>query len=171
MMRRWVSGFAALVMFASSAAAQDSVSRLLPATPEAITALQSQIPPVCVTPPLQDTLTATAGSAPQCTPRPDNTRATVIQAKITTTLSDATWSVVFDMPFATTPIYVDARVYGMTQPYLCTVQAVTTTGANGKCYQLIATTLPGVLTALQGLVVSPFASAAAGLSIRVVARQ
>jgi len=132
---------------------------------------QAAIPPVCATPPQQDTLTGSAGVGAMCTPRLDNSRATVIQAKTTTTLTDATWSVTFDAPFASTPIYADARVYGTTNPYLCTVTSLTTTSAGGKCYQLVATTLPTLTTSLAGLVISPFASAASGLSVRVVARQ
>lgn len=134
-------------------------------------AAQAAVPSPCNTVPMQDTLTGTVGAGTPCTTRPDATRPTVIQAKTTTTAADATYSVTFDAPFASTPIYADARVYGATQPYLCTVTTLTATGASGKCFQLVATTLPTVATSLLGLVVSPFASAAAGLSVRVVARQ
>lgn len=87
------------------------------------------------------------------------------------TASDATWSVTFDTAFASTPIYADARVYGSTTPYICTVSSLSATAASGKCFQLVTTTLPTLATSLLGLVVSPFVTAGSGLSVRVVARQ
>lgn len=121
--------------------------------------------------PMSDTLLGSAGIASRCMPRSDATRATVIQAKTTITGSDARYAISFDAAFPNVPIYADARVYGNAQPYLCTVETLTTTGASGKCYQLVATTLPTAATSLLGLVVSPFQAAGAGLSVRVVARQ
>lgn len=127
-------------------------------------------PPACPIP-AKDTLTGSAGVLEKCMPRADASRPTVIQAKTTTTATDSTYTIAWDVPFASTPIYADARVYGSDQPYLCTVTTVSATGASGRCYQLVATTLPTVATALIGLTVSPFASAASGLSVRVVGRQ
>lgn len=121
--------------------------------------------------PLPDTLTGSAGTASRCMPRADATRPTVIQAKDTTTATDATWAVTYDRALPAPPTYVDARIYGATTPYLCTVQTLTATSASGKCYQLVATTLPTLTTSLLGLVVSPFQAAGAGLSVRVVIRQ
>lgn len=141
------------------------------ATKADVRAVESAMPAPCDTVPLRDTLTGTIGTGSPCTTRPDATRPTVIQAKTTVTAADATYSVTFDAPFASTPIYADARVYGASQPYLCTVTTLTATGAAGKCFQLVATTLPVASTALLGLVISPIASAASGLSVRVVARQ
>jgi len=138
---------------------------------QAAQAAQAAVPAPCNTVPMQDTLTGTVGAGTPCTTRPDATRPTVIQAKTTTTAADATYSVTFDAPFSTTPIYVDARVTGVNQPYLCTVATWSATGASGKCFQLVATTLPTVSTSLLGLAISPFANAAAGLNVRVVARQ
>lgn len=141
------------------------------AAQQAAQTAQAAVPAPCNTIPMQDTLTGSVGAGTPCTTRPDATRPTVIQAKTTTTAADATYSVTFDQPFTTTPIYVDARVTGQAQPYLCTVTTWSTTGASGKCFQLVATTLPVVSTSLLGLVVSPFVNAAAGLNVRVVARQ
>lgn len=138
---------------------------------QAAQAAQAAVPGPCNTVPMQDTLTGSVGAGTPCTTRPDATRPTVIQAKTATTAADATYSVTFDQPFATAPIYVDARVTGQAQPYLCTVTTWSATGASGKCFQLVATTLPVVSTSLLGLVVSPFVNAAAGLNVRVVARQ
>lgn len=139
--------------------------------PDVTTQVQTLIPPVCADPPAQDTLSGSAGSSTPCTHRADATAQTVIQAKNVTTAADSTWSATFDVPFATVPIYADARIYGQSQPYLCTVTVVTTTGASGRCYQLVATTLPVVATSLLGLVLSPVSNAAGGMSVRVVARQ
>lgn len=141
------------------------------ATSSALTSLAATVPVACTTTPMPDTLVGSVGTATPCSPRPDNTRPTVIQAKNTTTASDATWSVTFDTAFASTPIYADARVYGSTTPYICTVSSLSATAASGKCFQLVTTTLPTLATSLLGLVVSPFVTAGSGLSVRVVARQ
>lgn len=133
-------------------------------------AIAAATPDTCGVPP-SDTLTGSAGTGPRCMPRNDASRPTVIQAKTVTTGSDARYTVTFDAPFASVPIYADARVYGATSPYLCTVETLTATTASGKCFQLVATTLPVTATALLGLVVSPIQAAGANLSVRVVARQ
>lgn len=167
---RWIYG--ALLATTLGVAAQAQVSYPpSDVTPSSVQeAITAATPDTC-TMPQPDTLTGSAGSGPRCMPRVDNTRPTVIQAKTGLTAADATWSVTFDRAFDTVPIYVDARIYGNSQPYLCTVQTTTTTGASGKCFQLVATTLPATALALLGLVVSPFQAAGAGLSVRVVARQ
>jgi hypothetical protein len=130
----------------------------------------ADIPPVCATAPAMDTLIGAVGVGSPCVHRQDASSPTVIQAKDTITASDATYAVTFDRPFTTSPVYADARIYGQSQPYLCTVTA-TTTGATGKCFQLVATTLPLTATALLGLAISPFQAAAGSLPVRVVARQ
>lgn len=169
-MRNWLTAAViAGAILQQGAIAQVSYPPVDP-TAQIQSAITAATPDTC-TIPQPDTLTGSAGIGPRCMPRVDATRPTVIQAKNTTTASDASWSVTFDAPFATTPIYADARVYGAAQPYLCTVTSVSATAASGKCFQLVATTLPVTATALLGLVVSPFQSAAAGLSVRVVARQ
>ena len=43
-------------------------------------------------------------------------------------------------------------------------------GATGRCYQLVATTLPMIATSLLGLVISPFGNAS-NLTVMVVGRQ
>lgn len=172
-MRLAVIGGIVALLVCSPVAGQTLVNGVPPGIPtqeDLDSKIAAATPDPC-TPPMADTLVASAGSGPRCMPRTDATRATVIQAKTTITATDSTWAVTFDAAFPTIPIYADARVYGASQPYLCTVQTLTTAGASGKCYQLVATTLPTVATSLLGLVVSPVSSAASGLSVRVVARQ
>jgi len=166
-----VASFLALVAMPGRVEAQATINGVPVDEMQRITdAVTSNMPPICVTPPSSDTLMGTAGTATACTPRQDASRRTIIQAKNTVTAADATYSITWDAPFATDPIYADARVYGTASPYLCTITA-TATGASGKCFQLVATTLPTLTTSLGGLVVSPISNAAAGLSIRVVGRQ
>jgi hypothetical protein len=177
-MLRHLLGFI-LLSVASPAGAQEvnasppDVSGILRQTDlDAVTAvMQSKIPSVCVSAPAQDTTNGSVGTGVPCTHRNDASRATIIQGKNTVTAADASWAITWDRPFATPPIYLDARVYGSQQPYLCTVLVSTETGGSGKCYQLVATTLPSVVTSLLGTVISPFQVAGAGLSVRVVARQ
>jgi hypothetical protein len=133
-------------------------------------AITAATPTPCPVPPV-DTLNGSAGSLPTCMTRQDTTRPAAVQAKVTTTATDAGWAVTFDRAFPSPPSYVDARVYGQAQPYLCTVINISATGADGKCYQLVATTLPSVITAAAGTVVSPFQAAGGGISVRVAAKQ
>jgi len=174
-MRHWLLGAAlAGVAIQQGALAQVSyppVDTSTLATPADVqSAIAASAPDTCPVP-MPDTLTGSAGVNNRCMPRMDASRPTVIQAKTTLTDVSASWSVTFDAPFASVPVYADARVYGVSQPYLCTVTTLTATGASGKCFQLVATTLPVAATALLGLVVSPFQAAGSGLSVRVVARQ
>jgi hypothetical protein len=95
-----------------------------------------------------------------------------IQAATTNTLSDGTFSGTWAIPFSAPPTgyLADIPSSGNT-PYKCTVSAVTATTFSGKCWQLVATTLPTVATALLGLTVSPISNATSGLPVRVVGRQ
>jgi hypothetical protein len=179
-MRLLLFALAALTaLVAAPAAAQVSNPPAVPNLPDPATiatkqnvadAIVQSTPGTCPMPE-RDTLSGSAGVGDRCMPRSDNSRPSVIQAKTTITAADSSYSVTFDVPFPSTPIYADARVYGVDQPYICTVKTLTTTGATGRCFQLVATTLPTLTTSLLGLVVSPVASAAGNLSVRVVARQ
>lgn len=140
-------------------------------TPDALQAAIAAASPAGCPIPLPDTLTGSAGGSALCMARADATRPTVIQAKDTATAADASWSISWDRAFSAPPTWTDARIYGAADPYLCTITTSTTTGANGKCYKLVATTLPSVLTAVAGTVVSPITAAGGGLSVRVAARQ
>lgn len=134
------------------------------------TVLNGVMPPVCsaIMPP--DSAAGSVGTDIACTPRQDSTRPTVIKAKDTITDATGGYSIAWDQPFSAVPTYADAKVSGSSQPYVCTVSA-TATMVSGRCFQLVTTQLPTLATALPGLLISPFVNAAAGMSVRVVARQ
>jgi hypothetical protein len=121
--------------------------------------------------PPQDTYTGSVGTAAQCTPRSDATRPTQVQSTSAVTISDGSFSGNWPTAFATIPSYAHAEIYASATPFICTINTTTATGYTGKCFQVISTTLPGTLLALSGLVVSPVASVAAGLTVKVIARQ
>lgn len=138
-------------------------------------AVSAATPPDC-TAPLSDALTATAGVQPRCMPRPDAQRATLVQATTVTTAADGTFSGNWPAPFLTAPTGRSATIELSSTagaPFTCGFIAgsVTNSSFAGRCFQIVATTLPTTLTALQGLAVSPLANAAGGLTVRVVGRQ
>jgi hypothetical protein len=136
-------------------------------------AIVAAIPSDCPAP-LSDALVATAGSQARCMPRPDAQRATLVQSLDVTTAADGTFTGSWPAAFATAPkgYIADIPVSGTSSaPYKCSFITVTATGFSGKCYQIVATTLPTTATALLGLTISPLQNAAAGLSVRVIGRQ
>lgn len=127
--------------------------------------------------PKQDALLASPGVLSRCMPRQDAVRATVIQATTAVTAADGTFAGSWPTPFTAAPTgrgaAVDVATSGAAAPYTCSFVAgsVTATSFSGKCWQIVATTLPTTLTAVVGLTVSPLANAAAGLTVRVTGRQ
>jgi hypothetical protein len=109
-------------------------------------------------------------------PRQDAQRATVIQAVPVTTDSSGNFTGTWPAPFNGPPTGRSATIdlaSASGAPYTCSFIAgtVTAIGFSGRCFQIVATTLPTTLTALQGLAVSPLANAAGGLTVRVTGRQ
>lgn len=143
----------------------------LAAAQAAAQAAQDAIPPVCTVVMPQDTYTGSVGTQAQCTPRRDATRPTQVQSTSVVTGSDGSFSGPWPIAFATAPAYAHAEIYATSTPYICQINTATVSGYTGKCYQVISTTLPGTLLALGGLVVSPVSSVAAGLTVKVIARQ
>lgn len=133
----------------------------------------ASVPPVCSVVPARDTYTGTVGTGAPCTPKVDNTRPTQVQAVTATTASDGTFTATFSPAFPSTPSYVHAEIGSSTNPFVCQIDMtnVTVSSASGKCFQVVTTTLPGTLLALNGLLVSPIAPTTAGLTVRVIARQ
>lgn len=139
------------------------------------TAITAATPSPCPAP-LSDALIASAGTQPTCMARPDAVRATLVQATSVVTASDGTFTGNWPTPFASAPTGRIADIETTTTnsaPYKCSFVAstVTATGFTGKCWQIVATTLPTTATALLGLTVSPIQNAAAGLTVRVTGRQ
>lgn len=177
---KWV--YAALILTTAGVAqAQLSVVPQVPdlsgyaKTTDVTSAIASATPPPCSAP-LPDTLLGSAGSQPTCMTRPDATRPTLIQATSVVTASDGTFVGTWPTPFAYTPTgrIADIEVAAANAaPYKCSFisSSVTATGFSGKCWQIVATTLPTTATALLGLTVSPIQNAAAGLTVRVTGRQ
>lgn len=137
-------------------------------------AIANATPPDCPAP-LSDALVASAGTQPKCMPRPDAQRATQVQSTTAITNSDGTFSGTWPVPFANAPTgrLAEVEVTSATAaPYKCAfiTGGVTATGYSGKCWQIVATTLPTTLAALGGLVVSPIQNAAAGLTVRITGR-
>lgn len=134
-------------------------------------AIQAAIPPVCTTPPSPDGPTATAGTGTPCTPRADATRQTPIPQTSTVTLADGSFSGTWPMTLTVAPSRAHAWIESAATPYLCQVATRTATGYTGKCWALVVQTLPLLPSSLLGLVVSPIANPAAGLTVNVLARQ
>jgi hypothetical protein len=146
------------------------------ATPAQVSSAVAAATPADCPAPLSDALVATAGSATRCMPKQDAQRATQVQSTTVTTASDGSFTGMWPVAFASTPTgrVADIEISaGATTPYKCSFNAggVTATGFNGKCWQLVATTLPTTATALLGLTVSPITNAAANLTVRVIGRQ
>lgn len=87
------------------------------------------------------------------------------------TLADGSFSGTWPMTLTVAPSRAHAWIESAATPYLCQIATRTTTGYTGKCWQLISTSLPLLATSLLGLVVSPVANPAAGLTVNVLARQ
>jgi hypothetical protein len=108
--------------------------------------------------------------------RPDAVRATQVQVTTVTTAADGSFSGTWPVPFIASPTGRLATVDIQSSsgaPIDCSFIAgsVSATGFAGKCWQVTATTLPTISTALLGLVISPINNAAGGLTVRVVGRQ
>lgn len=165
----------AIACFLISPALSPAQSQLsvVPATPDVSgqinAAIAAATPPACGVP-LPDTLTGSAGVANTCMPRSDATRPTVVQALSATTVADGTFTANWAVAFSATPTIATADALGGTPPYICSVTAKTATTVTGKCFQIVATTLPSTVTAIQGLVVSPIANPGAGLTVMIVGR-
>ena len=133
-------------------------------------ATKDQLPQQCSQAPIPDTLMGSPGSQACFTPR-DASRPTAVQAA--TVLTDATglWSLTFNRSFSTSAVVLPIPVNSGNLPVLCNVTSRSQTAASGRCWQSALTTLPGVATSLLGLVVSPFTTAASGISVMVIARE
>lgn len=141
------------------------------ATKSSVAALQAAMPAPCPGTQLADTLNGTVGSGTPCTVRVDAARPTVVQAAIVTTDASGNWSVTWAKAFANATPYINPQAINTgTQPYICNVSSSTTTGATGRCWQTVTSTLPSLATSLLGLVINP-TSAAASIQVRVAARE
>lgn len=138
-------------------------------------AISAMTPAPCPVP-SADTLNGSAGTSPVCMTRPDASRPTQVQRLTVTTAADGTFSGTWPAAFTAAPVtyWAVADVNSVTSaPYHCSFVAgtVTATAFSGKCWQIVATTLPTTVAALSGLVVSPLQNAAAGVTVRVSGRQ
>jgi hypothetical protein len=135
----------------------------------------TDIPGPCGTVPASDTLMGSSGSG-KCYTQADAARPTVVQAASVTTDTSGNWSVTWMRAFASSSYYVNPQpTYSSAPngPYVCNVNQATqtTTFVQGKCWQVVSSTLPGVLTSLLGAIVTPFTSTfTTGVSVRVSAR-
>lgn len=138
---------------------------------QAVSAAQAVVPPTCTQPPAPDAMVATVGTGNPCTPRADAARATQIPPATAVTTGDGTFSGNWSVTLTAAPTRRIATIYGTGVPYHCQLASMSVTGFTGKCWALVATTLPSVPTALLSLVVSPVANTASGLTVNVFARQ
>lgn len=146
------------------------IAAVAPAQARDLAALYLPTPVPCDAPPAADTLLGTPGNTPCYTPR-DGTRPTPVQAANVTTGADGSWSVTWARSFATaTPVINPLPVNTGTLPILCNVAARSAAAASGKCWQSTATTIPATVTAVLGLLVSPFGTPASNAAVMVVAR-
>lgn len=166
--------FAAALLFAVPAHAQDSTSSLnAPASPSDVTAAIVAATPSPCTTPAPDTLNGSAGAASTCMPRADAARPTPVQAANTTLAADCTWSVVFSRAFTTSSPIIHASVVlaSPTSPVPCIVTSRSATTQAGKCFPGQTTSLNlSIVTA--GLTLAPFGSTCvAGTAVMVVGRE
>lgn len=125
----------------------------------------------CASAPPGDTLNGTPGAAPCYVPG-DATRPTAVQAANVTTDANGLWSVTWGRRFNSgQPVVNPLPVNTGQLPMLCNVAARSATSANGRCWQSTATTLPGTLVTIAGLVVSPFGTSANNAAVMVIARE
>lgn len=137
----------------------------------AASTIQAQVPAPCGAVPGADTLLGTVGSATCYVPR-DATRPTSVQGANVVTDASGTWSVTWARPFASSaPVVNPLPVNTGSLPILCNVTGRTGSYATGRCWQATTMTLPGVATALLGLVLNPFGTAAASAPVMVIARE
>ena len=131
----------------------------------------SGVPQPCAAAPPSDTLSGSAGSATPCTPRPDATRPTVVQAAIVSTDATGAWSVSWAKAFSSATPYINPQAINVSgsQPYVCNVSASTATTATGKCWQTTTMTLPTLASSLLGLVINPTGTSGV-IQVRVAAR-
>lgn len=175
-MRAWVSSCAlgaglvatGIALFASVWDA--NVARAVPAPSQTGTPAASAVEP-CASAPAPDTLMGAAGTAPCYVPS-DASRPTAVQAANVATDANGNWSVTFGRRFnSATPIVSPLPVNAGTMPILCNVATRAATGATGRCWQSTANTLPLLASQLLGLVLSPFGTNAANISVMVIARE
>ncbi len=140
------------------------------ATTAATTAAQAQVPAICTNPPAPDAMLATAGVGVPCTPRTDAARQTQVPPAQAVTAVDGSFSGNWTTTLPAVPTRGYAAIFGTGTPYHCQLATFTTTGFTGKCWALVTTTLPSLPNSLLGLVVSPVANPAAGLTVNVFAR-
>lgn len=142
-----------------------------------LSTVQAQIPQTCTQPPAAEALVATLGTGTPCTQRVDAAPSTVVPPAVATTASDGSFSGNWvdansnAITLSSAPTRGIATIYGSTIPYHCQIATMTTTGFTGKCWAIVAVTLPSLATSLLGYVVSPFQNAAAGLTVNVFARR
>lgn len=170
----------AVLLIAAPASAQDSYPPVNPATyatkGEVSSAITAATPSDCGMP-ASDTYTGSAGSGSRCMPRADASRRTQVQTATAITVTNGDFSGTWQdsagnpTPFPATPSYARADINVADRPHVCSVLTVTAAGFSGRCYAVASTTLPGTLTALGGLVVSPITNPSTGLTVRVIARQ
>lgn len=171
---------AALLWLASGFAVSRALAGLdvPPAAPDtaaiaaqAAAQVRQEMPAPCAAVPSADTLMGSPGSANCFVPR-DAARPTVVQAANVTTAADGTWSVIWARPFsAGNPVVNPLPINTGTLPVLCNVSSRSATGASGKCWQSTSTTISGALSSVVNLLISPFASPAAGAAVMVIARE
>lgn len=138
-------------------------------TADIANAVAAATPAPC-TAPLPDTLTGSAGTGAPCMSRPDATRPTQVQPVAVSTAADGSFTANWPTAFSSTPTIATADALGGVPPYICAITTKTATSVSGKCYQVVANTLPTTATALLGLVVSPIANPGAGLTVMIVGR-
>lgn len=125
----------------------------------------------CGAPPPGDTLMGTPGMA-DCFVPGDATRPTVVQAANVRADTSGNWSVTWGRAFnSAVPMVLPLPINTAQLPIQCNVTARSASSATGRCWQSTTTTLPGTLTSLAGLVVSPFGTAAANAEVMVIGRE
>lgn len=168
----WITGFALI----AGVAAQAQLTNPGSVDPVALANAISAATPAPCPVPSPDTLNGSTGTLPTCMTRADATRPTLVQSNTAVTAGDGTFAGTWPTPFNAAPVgrFAEVEVTSASAaPYKCAFIAgsVTATGYAGKCWQIVATTLPTTVAALSGLVVSPVQNAAAGLTVRVTGRQ
>lgn len=127
-------------------------------------ATTAQIPRPCSSAPAGDTLNGSVGAA-GCYTQRDDTRPTAVQRAMVTTDGTGAWSLVFARGFGATPV-VTVKPVMPTGRGDCGVAAVSPTGASGSCW-----TYQSVTVSVLGATLNPFATAASGVPVMIVAGQ
>lgn len=142
------------------------------ATNTALTAMGATIPAACTTAPFMDSLNGVVGTSTPCSPHPDNSGPTAVQAANAALDAACNWAVTFARSTTSSSPVVHANVVqaSPTMPIPCIVSSRSTTAAAGKCFPAQTTTLNlSIITA--GLNLAPFGSTCtAGMPVMIVVR-